>query len=201
MPIPLILIVEDPLSEAVARRILEKADRSYEVVNVLRWNKDKIKRKIKNINHAARGFAYFVLTDQDTEDRCPPNAISELREPVHSNLLYRFAVMEIEAWVMAHREAVSSFLYVPINKIPDDVDDIKNPKEYLINLARKSRSSRIREDIPPRNKTTSKVGPDYNGMLIDFVTERWDIDVAAIYSRSLKRTIERLRLFSSVRDV
>ncbi len=177
-------------------KILEKTDRNYEVLGVLRWNKDKIKEKIKHINQAAQGHAYFVLTDQDTDDRCPPEAIRELREPVHSNLVYRFAVMEIESWVMAHREAVSKFLSVPINRIPADIDAITSPKEHLVTLAKKSRSSRVRNDIAPRDKSTSKVGPNYNDRLSEFVMKHWDINTAARYSRSLNRTLEKLQHFS-----
>ena len=196
IPIPLILIVEDPLSECVAKKILEQLDRNYQVISVLHWNKDKIRTKIKDINQSAGGSAYFVLTDQDIVARCPPKAIKELSQPIHSNLLYRFSVMEIESWVMAHREAVSPFLSIPLNRIPANVDTITDPKAHLTALAKKSKSSSIRKDIPPPDNSTSKVGPDYNGRLSEFVMTHWDMDIALQHSPSLKRTVERLRHFS-----
>ena len=197
----LILIVEDLLSEAVATKIIEKTERNFEIVNTLSWNKDEIKGRINDINNAARNQVYFVLTDQDTNDRCPPNAIKELPGQVHSNLLYRFAVMEIESWVMAHREAISEFLSVPLNRIPNNTDSIEQPKEYLVNMARISKSSRIKRDIAPRYNSTSKVGPDYNGRLIEFVSEYWNVRTAAQSSPSLKRTFERLINFSETPSV
>ena len=194
--ISLVLIAEDSLSEVVAKKIIAGANKNYEVVNVILWNKDKIKKKIKEINNAAKGSVYFVLTDQDTADRCPPNAINELPEPVHPNLMYRFAVMEIESWVMAHREAISNFLSVPKKQIPVNTDTINKPKEYLINLARKSRSGRIKKDIVPRDKSTSQVGPDYNGRLSEFVSKHWDVRIASQYSPSLTRTFRKLQNFT-----
>ena len=196
--IPLILIVKDFLSEAVARKILEASNKNYEIEYVLFWNKEKITGKIGDINKSAKGYGYFVLTDQDTADRCPPNAIRELPEPVHPNLLYRFAVMEIESWVMAHRDAISTFLRVPLSKIPADTDTISNPKEHLINLAKQSRIGRIKRDIAPLAGSTSKVGPDYNGRLIEFIWKCWDVKIASKSSPSLQRTLKRLKQFTVI---
>ncbi len=196
MLIHLILIVEDQLSDTVARKMLEETGKNYEVANVVIWNKDKIKKEIKQINKAANNQVYFVLTDQDTNNRCPPDAIRELPGPVNQNLFYRFAVMEVESWVMAHRESISKFLSVPVNRIPMDTDTIINPKEHLINLARKSRSKRIRDDIAPRNNSTSRVGPDYNGRLGQFVSEYWDVRTASQCSPSLRRSFRRLENFT-----
>ena len=194
----LVLIVEDALSEAVARKIIRASNEGYQVVNVQSWSKDIISSRIGNINKSAAGFKYFVLTDQDTPDRCPPDAIKKLPDPIHPNLLYRFAVMEIESWVMAHREAISTFLRVPLSRIPEDTDTINNPKEYLISLARKSKAGKIKKDIVPFAGSTSKVGPDYNGRLIEFIWKYWDVKIASKYSPSLQRTLKRLKQFTVI---
>ena len=198
MMVSLTLIVEDQLSEYVVRKMLQEFNAGYQVSNALRWNKDKIRTRVNAINMSSHGAAFFVLTDQDTKDRCPPDAINELSAPIHQNLLYRFAVMEVESWVMAHRTAISQYLSVPLSKIPLDTDAIDTPKEYLINLVRKSRSSKIRKDIVPRQNSTAKVGPDYNGRLIDFVSQHWDVRVASQSSQSLQRAFARLENFSPV---
>lgn len=181
--------------------MLEEANNDFRVENVMRWDKYKIMENINSFNSAARSHIYFVLTDQDTNDRCPPNAINELAEPLHPNLLYRFSVMEVESWVLAHREAISRFLSIPLNKIPHKTDDIVKPKECLVNMARSSKSSNIRKDIVPRNNSTSKVGPDYNGRLIKFVLCHWDVRIASQVSPSLERTFERLTNFTATRPV
>lgn len=194
--IHLSLIVEDLLSEAVARKMLDMTDKNYQVDNVLKWNKNKIQTKIRGINKSAQHYPFFVLTDQDTDNNCPPNAIRALTKPVHSNLLYRFAVMEIESWVMAHREAMARFLSISLNLVPLAPDTILQPKEHLIGLAKKSRSSRIRQDIVPSSNSSAKIGPDYNGVLSEFIEQNWNVDIAAESSPSLKRTMMRLRKFS-----
>ena len=194
--VSLTLIVEDQLSESVAKKMLQVFNANYQIDSALRWDKEKIRSRVNGINESAQGSAFFILTDQDTYDRCPPDAISELSAPIHPNLLYRFAVMEVESWVMAHRTAISRYLSVPLNRIPLDTDAIDAPKEYLIDLASKSRSSRIRKDIVPRHNSTSKVGPDYNGRLTDFVSQHWDVRDALPYSQSLQRAFTRLEDFA-----
>jgi len=199
MDIPITLIVEDALSEAVVRAVFSQIEKPYRIGAVLNWNKQKIQHTISNINKASRGFPHLALTDQDTGQDCPPNQIEKwIRGDVHPNLLYRFATMEVESWVMAHRECFAKFLSVSSKKIPRHPDEIPQPKEYLINLARKSRKRRLREDLVPAPGATSKVGPDYNGRLCGFVRHHWRADIAAQNSPSLARTLKRLREFKPV---
>ena len=196
MPTSLALIVEDRPSEVVARKLLVAAPRAFDVCNVLRWSKDTIRARIHGINRAARGFPWFVLTDQDTEERCPPIAIAELREPKHPNLMSRFATMEIESWLLADRRGMSDFLRVPLHRIPQDPDSLAHPKEFLLGLARRSRSKTIREDMTPRSGSTSRIGPDYNGRLSRFAAETWNIDAAREHSASLLRSVQRIGTFA-----
>lgn len=198
MPTALALIVEDRPSEVVARKLLAATGRDFDVCNVMRWSKDTIRERIHGINRAARGFPWFVLTDQDTKERCPPVAIAELREPKHPNLIYRFATMEIESWLLADRRGASDFLHVPLHRIPEDTDSISHPKEFLLGLARRSRSRTIREDLTPRSGSTSRIGPDYNGRLSEFVGDAWDVRTACDHSPSLRRSFDRIRDFAPI---
>lgn len=59
----------------------------------------------------------------------------------------------------------------------------------MIELAQKSRKRRLREAIVPGTKSDAKQGPDYNGALITFVNEFWDIKAAMDNSISLKKTV------------
>jgi len=199
MDIHITLIVEDTLSEAVARAVLSQTGKPYRIANTLNWNKRRIQHTLSNINQASRGFPHLVLTDQDTAQDCPPNQIEKwIRGSVHPNLIYRLATMEVEAWVMAHRENFAEFLSVSQNRIPRHPDEIHMPKEFLIGLARKSRKRRLREDIVPAPGATSKVGPDYNGRLCEFVRNHWRAEIAAQNSPSLARALKRLREFKPV---
>lgn len=199
MDIHITLIVEDALSEAVARAILSQTGKPYCIDKTLNWNKQRIQHTISDINNASRGIPHLVLTDQDTEQDCPPNQIKKLiHRDVQPNLLYRFATMEVESWVMAHRECFAKFLSVSAKKIPPRPEEIPRPKEFLIDLARQSRKRRLREDLSPAPGATSKVGPDYNGRLCEFVRNHWRAEIAAENSPSLARTLKRLREFNPV---
>ena len=195
MVIYLSLIVEDKLSAAVANKILRQVG-NYQVIKTLKWSKNKIAERINGINQACKGCPYFVLTDQDTAENCPPTKISKLHGNKHSDLLYRFAVMEIESWVMAHHSALAKFLSISKRRIPDRPDAILNPKQCLIQLARKSRSTQIKKDLVPDKNSTSLVGPGYNDRLIEFIGKHWNTKLASRRSPSLKRTFDRLREFS-----
>jgi len=150
------------------------------------------------INQAARGTPYLVLTDLDSAE-CPLALISSwLSQPKHQNLIFRVAVKEVEAWLLAHREAFSEFLGTPCDLIQDNVDEIADPKGFLINLASKSRKRTLRDAIVPAAKSTAKIGKDYNGQLIQFVYQSWKVDSARTHSQSLEKAINAIINFKPV---
>ena len=201
MAIYLTLFVEDDLSAAVARKMLDQSNGNYKVLGTYLWNKSKIMDRVNGLNKSAQGGVFFVLTDQDTQSRCPPKALSELSAPLHQNLLYRFAVMEIEAWLLADRAAIAQFLSVSANKVSQHPETIDKPKEYLISLARNSKSREIRSDIAPASDSSNRKGPNYTGKLIQFVEECWDIGVARNSSKSLQRTFSKLQSFKPSKSI
>ena len=94
---------------------------------------------------------------------------------------------------MADRQAVSEFLAIPIDRIPRNTDEITDPKEFFVSLARRSRKTRLREAlVPSRNDKSAKTGNEYNPRLIQFVRDHWNLERAASVSPSLKRTLDRL---------
>lgn len=187
-----ILAVEDVLGEAVSKRILTKMGIS--VSQELGFKgKSYLQQKAQNLNEAAKGFDVFMLADQDSGEECPPQTIySWIRGPRHPRFFLRIAVMEVESWIMADQKGIARFLSLPSGRIPLDTDALSHPKEFLVSLARRSRSKRLRVDLIPRPGATSKVGPGYNQRLQEFVRLHWDIERASQVSRSLKRTLARL---------
>jgi len=193
------LIVEDPLSEAVAMALLNQTKKPFDVCSIWVWSKGEIQKNINWVNNASRGLPYFVLTDQDTHAACPPTEIKRLiRNNISPNLIYRFAALEVEAWVMAHRRALAGLLSISENQIPSQPDQIPNPKEHLVDLARKTRIADLMEALVPAPGVTGKVGPGYNITLCEFVQKRWRAGVAAKNSPSLARALKRLREFKPV---
>ncbi len=197
--IPVQIAVEDELSEAVLRRMLRHAGRGYEVGTAYRrGGSGYLRRTIRGWNNAAQGVPFVLLTDLD-QYFCPKAPIDEwLRVPQHPNLVIRVAVREVEAWLLADRANLASFLGVRESFIPGNVETLPRPKEALIDLARQSRSSELRDRIVPRHGSTARQGPDYNGCLVDFVASRLDLNVAATESPSLSRALGRLGTFQPV---
>lgn len=75
------------------------------------------------------------------------------------------------------------------------MDDILDPKQFLLNNAKKSRKRRLKEDIVPRVGSTAKIGPNYNARLSDFVRNSWDVHRAIKCSESLNRAFRKLQEF------
>ncbi len=197
-----ILAVEDRLSDAVSTKILE----SFSIEIVLRIGfkgNSYLKQKAFDLNQTARGpYDVFMLTDLDSPQNCPPQLVqSWIRAPLNSGFFLRVAVMEIESWIMADRSALAEFLSIPVNRIPSNTDNIPNPKERLVSLARRSNKRRLRDQlVPAPGATTARVGPEYNSRFSEFVQTHWDLERAAVASPSLKRTLDRIRSAQSVSD-
>ncbi|MCK5269445.1 MAG: hypothetical protein KAJ46_01620 [Sedimentisphaerales bacterium] len=197
--IPINIIFEDLLSEAVLRKLLEKSGQNYDIgISYNSGGSGWIRKRIAGFNNAAKGMPYLVLTDLDREE-CPPLLLDEwLGNHKHHNLLLRVAVREIESWILGCRTAFSDFVGIREELIPAEVDKIKDTKEYLISLVKKSRKRNLRSDIVPKEGSTARVGPDYNGRMIYFVEKFWEPYEARKYSPSLQRTMEVLSNFKPI---
>lgn len=191
----MILAVEDVLSDLVVRKIVATIRPDIVITTSLGLRgKGYLKNKAAELNRTASAIPVFLLIDQDAKTACPPGLLEiwfgNSRQP---NLMFRVAVMEVESWILAHREACARFLGVPEERIPNDTDQITQPKEFIVNLARRSRSTRLREDLVPLPGSTTAVGPAYNLRLGNFVESAWLPRSATAASESLRRTIDRLQ--------
>jgi len=191
------LIVEDTLSEALLVQVLVQSKSNLKVATTLGLEGfGYIKRTINGFNKTAGGMPYLVLTDLD-EYSCPKALLNSwLSAPLHRNMLFRVAVREVESWVLADRTNIASYLSVAKQKIPQRPDELEDPKQFLINLARKSRKRTIREGIAPLPFSTAKIGRDYNGLLTAFVATNWKLANAKDNSVSLSRAVKRISEFT-----
>ncbi len=187
-----ILAVEDDLSEVVSTKILKSF--GIEVTTILSNNGNGYLRgKSEELNRSARGLDIFLLTDLDSPRSCPLELIhSWVKGYLNPRFLFRVAVMEVESWLMADREGVAKFLSIPVNRIPVNTDEIPEPKEFLVSLARKSKKRRLRDELVPKPGSKIPVGYGYNTRLSEFVRDHWNLERAASVSPSLKRTLHRL---------
>ena len=135
-----------------------------------------------------------MLTDLDNYD-CPPELINEwMNFKPNPGLIFRIAVREVEAWLLADIEGLAAFFKISSANFPREPEKKSDPKKALIKLAEKSRIRRIKEDILPLNPNAS-IGPNYNSRLAEFVFNHWNIGSALNRSESLKKAYKKLEEF------
>ena len=185
--------VEGMTDEAVVRRIIDHAGGQVEEDVHGKKGKDYLRKKIMGYNNAARHRPWIVLVDLDTDEDCaPPLRQAWLPEPAPL-LCFRVAVRAVEAWLMADVETIARYLSVPPSRVPGDPEGLDDPKEVMVNLARRSRRKSVREDMVPGERNGRRVGPAYPRRLIEYATTEWRPGVAAGNADSLRRAIDCLR--------
>lgn len=194
--IPLNIAVEDILSDAVVRRLLSLSGKSFTIgATFMRGGQSYLKARIEGFNNAAKGTPFFVLTDLDQHE-CASTLIKDwLPHDKNPNLIFRVAVIEVEAWLMADRQNFAKFLGISSTLIPKNIESVSDPKALLLKLSKKSRYSKIKKDLVPPPDSDRKIGPNYNGRLIDYVVNKWNPEDAKHNSHSLKSAVERIKGF------
>ncbi|MFN8206148.1 MAG: DUF4276 family protein [Bacteroidales bacterium] len=194
--IPLKLVFEDLLSEFVMKKLVEKTGRYLITNSYPGGGYGYIKKNIDRFSEASRAVPFFILTDLDQAICANVLKREWLKREPHPNLIFRIAVREVEAWLLADIEGFSKFSGRNLTSIiPKNTELIQNPKEFLIQLIRKSRFRTIREDIIPKD-AFANIGPNYNQQLCIYVNNFWDLDNAVKHSDSLRRAVIQLKTFN-----
>ena len=186
--------VEGDLDEALLRRIAAHAGCHVDKVYG-RVGKPQLLAQIAGYNIAARVSPWVVLIDLDSDFDCAPIGRQQWLPRPSRLMCFRVAVRMIEAWLLADRERIANLLGVAEATVPQDPDRLDNPKQQLMNLARRSRR-RIKADLVPREGSGRNVGPLYNARMVEFIENNdtgWRPDHAVRRSDSLARCISRLR--------
>ncbi len=191
--IPIQIAYEDDVSEAVLKRLVDLSDGRLLIANRIHGRGfGRLKRMANGLNQAAKGMPCILLTDLD-QCECAPILISEwVTQPQNSNFLFRVAVREVESWILADRAGFAQFLKISEKHIPSKPDLEEDAKRCLVNCARKSRQRALREDLAPVSGSTAKQGPNYNARLIEFISNDWNVAVAAKNSESLNRAYQSI---------
>ena len=131
----------------------------------------------------------LMITDLDNNP-CPSELIDDWLGAVPSRgFLFRICVREVEAWLLAHREAMAAFLNIAESKLPMEPEKLADPKAELIRLAKRAPRN-IRIGLTPVGSAT--IGPNYNVLLEEFIRNDWSPALASSRAPSLKRA--RLRI-------
>lgn len=190
-----ILFSEDALIEQAALRIVATQNPNLNVSSVMgKRGFSYFQTRIREIRRSAAVLKFLVFLDGDELGAdCPINAIQRwFDEPQPNNIYVRFALQEVESWLLADRINLAAFLNVPENIVPIVRDDAQNTKEVLLQIARRSRNREIVHDLIPQPGFTSVVGPAYNLRLSEFIRGQWDIRAAAGGNDSLARACRRV---------
>ncbi|SMF95363.1 protein of unknown function [Methylomagnum ishizawai] len=190
------LAAEDQLSIAVAEKLLLSIDPAFEIEQPfpLRGNQE-LKRRMAAFNNIARStLPVLVLTDLDAHP-CPSALVQAWRgkERFSPNLLFRIAVRETEAWLLADRESFSAYTGIPIDKITQTPEDESDPKGELLRLIRRHCKNReLKAALLPTPGAAAKVGLGYNDALCRYVRGHWSPQSAAALAPSLVRAQRRI---------
>ncbi len=185
-------LVEGPIDEAVARRLVHESDLEFDTC----YGKKGIgylKQKIAGFNMAATGQTILAIADfMDAGFECPAAMVENWLPNRHANMIFRIAVREIESWLLADRTHVAEFLKVAQVHIPRNPENLNDPKQALVNLARRSKSRRIQDSLAPKPGSSAHVGPLYVAEITKYVRTTWDVVAARQASTSLDKCLARL---------
>jgi hypothetical protein len=129
--------------------------------------------------------------------KCPGDLLQKWLGKIapNKNLIFRVAVKEVEAWLLADIPNFASCLAIEENKITKAVESLLDPKVEIVALARLSTSPHIIQDMVPPKGSTAEVGRCFDRVLINFVRNQWDIEEASKNSRSLSKAVNALKSF------
>jgi len=184
------LAAEDVPGLAVGRKLVaeQTALSVYGVKNGSGYG--NLKKKTPNYDQmGSKGLPVLMLTDLD-DSPCPEKKITEwLGRPPSRGFLFRICVREVEAWLLADRNAIAGFLRVSIATLPLAPESLSDPKAKLIQLAQNA-PRKIRDGLTPVGRAA--IGPDYNELLGAFIAEKWSIERAVERAPSLARARRRV---------
>ncbi|MEV4646069.1 hypothetical protein [Saccharopolyspora sp. NPDC049357] len=183
--------VEGISDEGAVRSILREFNLTVHLT-LGRNGKAALLSKISAYNDSAKYMPWFVLVDLDSPDTCIVEKLRQWMPNPSEYMLFRVAVSELEAWLLADREAIAQFLGVSVDRVPRNPDSLKDPKQEIINLARRSRRREIREGLVPRQGSGVAIGPTYASDIRNFGESMWRPKVAAEESPSLSRCLRRV---------
>lgn len=190
------LLVEGNIDEAIARKVIAASGHTFGTTYGKRGF-GYIKTKISGFNRAAVGTYCLSLVDlMDTQLPCPTEVIQRWLPSRSQFMLFRVVIQEAESWVLGDKNNIAEFLKVRIGRIPDHPEQISDPKRMLVNLARGSRSSKIRSALVPEEGSTAQVGKLYTAEVVNFVRAQWDIEKAREKVPSLDRCLRQLESIS-----
>jgi hypothetical protein len=185
-----LVATEDRLSETIALRLLAEVGVSEDRARCFgRQGNGYLLKRLKNLNSTASAeLKVLMLTDLD-KIVCVAALLADWFGIMQrdANLIFRVAVREVEAWLMADRDNFASFLGISRTKVQTGVEALADPKRELLNLAKRSKARGIKQGLLPEKNAVAVQGFGYNDLLCDFVRKSWSAREASKNAPSLLR--------------
>ncbi|MFN0087338.1 MAG: hypothetical protein ACKVX9_18255 [Blastocatellia bacterium] len=187
------IIVEGLLDEAMAIRLINESGHTFGTCHGKK-GASYLQKKLAAFNESADNIRYLAMVDfMDTRLACPGEVVTRWLPHRKPGMLFRVVVRELESWLLADRANLPEFLRIDRAKIQKKPEELPDPKQTLVNLARSSRSRKIREALVPETGSTAAVGKLYNDELIRFIVQQWSVEEACRHSISLTKCFQRLK--------
>jgi hypothetical protein len=150
-------------------------------------------RDVGRYNQAAQQGLVLGFTDLN-HDPCPSGLIAKhLKQGKHRSFILRIAERELESWLMADATALAKYFRISVSLLPANPDAELDPKQTLINLARRSQWSKLKEDVVPEQGSKGMVGKGYSTRMTEFIEKFWRPLEAQDKSESLRRALEAIK--------
>lgn len=196
---PVTIAAEGDLDVAVARVLLQRVGLHAGPEYVL-GGKPKLDAKLQAYNNAARFGRWLVLRDLNSDAPCAGQLVGQLLAKPAEHMRFRIAVRTVESWLLADRDSLGDYLSVSRAILPTSPEVEANPKQTMLIVIARSRSSRIQNDMLPASGISARIGPLYNARLIEFVQNRWRPNEAAKRAPSLARAMTCLEQWATLTD-
>lgn len=145
----------------------------------------------------------MILRDLDRDTDCAPTFLMKRLPKPHPPLFFfRIAVRAIETWLMADRQGLAGFLRCSEARVLTRPEESDDPKRAVVDIARHSKSTRIRKMICPPLRGGCAVGPEYTSAMIEFARDAWSVQraIEGGASPSLIRCVRRLEELAATAD-
>ncbi|EOO9756527.1 hypothetical protein CXB03_RS23915 [Escherichia coli] len=194
------IATEDILTEEAMVKIIA-SNGHFEIKNKLgKQGCGYLTSNLEKFNNLAALHHVLVVLDLDLKE----NAVtyrSEIENKLrnkHERLKIIIPIREVESWILADRGGLSDYFKISKDRIDRTPDELLDPKEKIITLAKLSKNGVIKRGIPPKAGAAAKVGLPYNTILSTFIRDHWDFRSAMEHSPSLCETVQLIESIENV---
>ncbi|MGH9837654.1 MAG: hypothetical protein ACREEM_02595 [Blastocatellia bacterium] len=190
-----LVVVEGALEIPAARKVLRALSLLSEDIQIIdKHGKERFWADAFKYNRAAAAIGPILGITDLNHFPCPSGLIQKhLKQGVHPKFILRIAERELESWLLADTDALAKFLSISPDIFPPNPDEESDPKQTLVNLARRSRKTSLRDDLVPEQGSRHPIGKGYQSRMVEFIEEKWRPLKAQDKSESLRRAIKAIK--------